>query len=180
MKTTRKLQPDRPRVSSSGISKIFKRLWYGPPLVRSLDELRRGAAVVEGTVAKPDEMLVSPVTGSRCVAYRIKIFAPCGCSSKCGPERVYGDLQVFCPSFDLHLDGGTLKIIAPAGGAPGKGELDGMKLPAIRGIKTNESLILPGMRIRVRGKVAYEEGGEGGFIIRSKKIEVIDERPTAG
>jgi len=121
-------------------------------------EVLPGRSVVEGIV-RAEEPLRSPVRGQNCVAYFYRSFLvipPSGRNPMPTTHKIR-EAEVYGP-FDLEVKGGLLPV-APA--HPGKfTREDHQKLSReyIKDFHAVEDLILPGARVRLRGKVRFVDG----------------------
>jgi hypothetical protein len=157
------------------IGRIFRRLWYGPPLVRSVEEMAAGKAVVEGVAAAAGETLISPLTATPCVAYKYKAVYLTPSRTQGVAERLLKEAEVYAPVFELKLEDGKVKVVPETPGEFDRSEHQQLQAGGLRGFKVDEILIRPGQRIRAVGTIGRE--GEDGFVLRLKKIELVDEEP---
>jgi hypothetical protein len=154
-----------------GIARLLKRIWYGPPLVESAVELRPGAAVVEGTAMASKETLVSPLSSTSCVAYKYRATYQTPSRTQGVLDRLLKEIEVYCPGFELNVDGLKIKVVAKSQGRFDAEEHRKLQSGGFRGFRATESLIRPGNRVRVTGRIRKE--GDQGFVLTSRKIELI-------
>lgn len=159
------------------ISRIFKRIWYGPPVVQRFEELAAGKAIVEGTAAAGavEDMIISPLTGSTCVAYHYRATYRAASRTQGVVERVLKDIQVYAPAFALKLEGGTLRVVPAESGTFDKEEHRQLQTGSLAGFSAKEQIITPGARVRAKGTVRKE--GDEGFVLSLKTLEIIPEEP---
>jgi len=163
-----------------GITKLIKRIWYGPPLVSAVEELAPGTAVVEGKAlpsADRKETLVSPLASAPCLAFHYNATYRTPSRSRGWVERVLKDVAVYVPSFDLDVGGGRVKVLCPPSGAFDKEEHRALQSGGYGGFKAVEQLIQPGVRVRVTGRLRRD--GERGFQLAAKAIALVAETERA-
>ena len=158
-----------------GIARLFRRIWYGPPLITSAQELRPGAAVVEGTALAEKDMLISPLTSTSCLAYKYRAVYQTPSRSQGVMERLLKEIEVYCPGFELGIDGKKIKVVAKSQGKFDAEEHRKLQSGAFRGFRATESLIRPGNRVRVTGRISKADDGD--FILTSSKIEIVLDAP---
>lgn len=123
-----------------------------PEPTSRLGEVLPGLNVVEG-IARIAEPLRSPVRGQNCVAFFYRSFLIIGGGR--APAPVYHKIkeaEVYAP-FTLEMEGGPLEVVPKK---PGKfGHADHQELSRKHGkeFQGMEEVILPGARVRLRGKV---------------------------
>ena len=138
--------------------RAIKTFFKDPPTVDALADLVPGLNIVEGII-KAENPLRSPVRGQNCVAYFYRSFLvipPSGRNPMPTTHKIR-EAEVYGP-FDLEVKGGLLPV-APA--HPGKfTREDHQKLSReyIKDFHAVEDLILPGARVRLRGKVRFVDG----------------------
>jgi len=161
------------------IGRIIKRLWYGPPLIKSAEEMAAGKAVVEGVAAASGETLISPLTATPCVAYKYKAVYLTPSRTQGVAERLLKEAEVYAPVFELKIEGGNVKVVPETPGEFDRAEHQKLQSGGFRGFKVDEVLIRPGQRIRVMGTLSREGEGEDGFVLHLRKIELVEETPLS-
>ena len=155
------------------ISRVFKRLWYGPPLVTSADELVKGTVIVEGTVSASKEALVSPLTKTNCVAFKYRATYRTPSRTQGVTERLLKDVEVYSPEFDMSIGGGAIKVVPAEQGEFDAAQHQELLSGGLTGFKAEEFLIRRGTKVRARGKLSRGEGD--GFVLRLQKMEIIEQ-----
>ena len=159
------------------IGRIIKRLWYGPPLVKSVEEMAAGKAVVEGVAAASGETLISPLTATPCVAYKYKAVYLTPSRTQGVAERLLKEAEVYAPAFELKLEDGNVKVVPETPGEFDRAEHQKLQSGGLRGFKVDEILIRPGQRIRAVGTLSRE--GKDTFVLRLRKIELVEDQPLS-
>jgi hypothetical protein len=153
------------------ISTFFK----DPEPVSRLADVVPGLNIVHGIV-RVDEPLRSPVKGQNCVAYFYRSFLilQAGRAGQPGIHKLR-QAEVYAP-FHLELEGGALPVV-PA--KPGKftremhQELARQYGQQFHGV---EDLVLPGARVRVRGKARVRDGSP---VLLLDELTVIEKQVQA-
>ena len=153
------------------ISTFFK----DPEPTGKFDKVGMGVNIVEG-IARVEEPLRSPVRGQNCVAYFYRSFLVMTGGRQPQPTiHKLREAEVYSP-FDLEMEGGTLAVV-PA--KPGKftreqhQELTKQYGKQFQGV---EEVILPGARVRLRGKVKKVDGRQ---VLKMDMISVIDKQAVS-
>lgn len=137
----------------------LKTFFKDPPIADSLDQVVPGLNVVEGIV-KVAEPLRSPVRGQNCIAYFYRAFLvippggrnPAPTIHKLREAEVYG-------AFELDMKGGPLPVTPARPGKFTREEHQALSRQYVKNFQATEDLILPGARVRLRGKMRLVEGG---------------------
>ena len=141
-----------------------------PEPVSSLSEVEQGLNIVDGVV-RIEEPIRSPVRGQQCAAFFYRSFlvmtdgrAPA--IHKLKQAEVYTD-------FNLEMPDGTLKVIPSK---PGRFEQrDHQELQKQYGSKFQgiEELVMPGAKVRVRGKV---RGHGDDRVMMLKEVTILEKQ----
>ncbi|MFH1437740.1 MAG: hypothetical protein ABIJ56_18680 [Pseudomonadota bacterium] len=159
------------------ISRVFKRLWYGPPLVTNADELVKGTVIIEGTVGDSKESLVSPLTKSNCIAFKYRATYRTPSRTQGVVERLLKDVEVYSPEFQMSLDGGSIKVVPTAQGEFDAAQHQELQSGGFAGFKAEEFLIRRGTKVRARGKLS--RGEADGFVLRLQEMEILEQFSSA-
>ena len=146
-----------------------------PEPVSRLADVVPGLNLADGIV-RVDEPLRSPVKGQNCAAYFYRSFMliPAGRSGQPAVHKLR-QAEVYAP-FHLEMEGGALPVV-PA--KPGKFTREQHQELARQYGKTFhgvEELVLPGARVRVRGKVRVRDGSP---VLALDEITVIEKQVMA-
>jgi hypothetical protein len=160
------------------VLRAIKTFFKDPPAVSAIGDLVPGLNIVEGIV-KVDEPLRSPVRGQNCVGYFYRSFLmiPAGARNPMPTMHKLKEAEVYGP-FTLEMQGGSLPV-APA--SPGKFTREKHQELArqyVKDFQAVEDLILPGARVRLRGKVKLV-GGEPQLLM-SSIVVLTKQAVTAG
>lgn len=154
--------------------RAIKTFFKDPPVAIALADVVPGVNVVEGIVKVADP-LRSPVRGQNCVAYFYRSFLviPPGGRSPMPTIHKIREAEVYGP-FSLEMQGGALPV-APA--RPGKftrEDHQALSRQYVKNFQATEDLILPGARVRLRGKVRIVDGAPvmtmGSIVVITKQV----------
>ncbi len=144
-----------------------------PEPTSKLDEVVPGLNLVDGIV-KIEDPLRSPVRGQNCVAFFYRSYLVIDGGRAPAFHKVK-EAEVYAP-FNLEMEGGDLKVVPKN---PGNFEhKDHLSLTRQYGKEFQgvEEAILPGARVRLRGK-ASKRGGE--LVLKITEITVLDKQVAA-
>ncbi len=144
-----------------------------PEPVAALDAVEPGLNIVEGIV-HVKEPIRSPVRGQNCVAFFYRSFlmipnrqAPT--IHKLKQAEVYTD-------FSLEMEGGRLEVRAPKRAAFEHRDHQALQKQYGAGFQGIEEVVMPGARVRIRGKAKRLDGI---LVLTLKDVEVIDKQAVA-
>ena len=150
---------------------LLKRIWYGPPVVSTMEEIETGGAVIEGTALSPKQLLTSPLNGAGCIAYRYVATYRAPSRTKGWIERVLKEVEVYVPTFEMHIEGGRLTVLSPPSANFDREEhLKTVSQGGLNSLKAQEFLIRPTQRIRVGGRISK---GKDGFVIKARTMVLV-------
>ena len=141
-----------------------------PEPVGNFDQVVPGLNIVDG-IARVHEPIRSPVRGQNCIAFFYRSFlvitggaAPA--IHKLKQVEVYTD-------FELEMDGGILQVIPAKPG--GFEQRDHQELQKRYGAEFQgiEEVVMPGARVRVRGKVV-NKGGK--LLMRMNEMTILEKQ----
>jgi len=140
------------------VLRAIKTFFKDPPAVDSLDQVVLGLNIVEGII-KVAEPLRSPVRGQNCVAYFYRSFLviPPGGRSPAPTVHKLREAEVYGP-FDLEMKGGRLAVIPSHPGKFTREDHQALGRQYVKNFQATEDLILPGARVRLRGKAKLVDG----------------------
>jgi hypothetical protein len=155
------------------VLRAIRTFFKDPPVVHSIEEVVPGLNIVEGIV-KVAEPLRSPVRGQNCVAYFYRSFLmippggrnPAPVIHKLREAEVYG-------RFELDMKGGQLPVIPAQPGKFTREEHQALSRQYVKNFQANEDLILPGARVRLRGKAKLVDGA---MVLVMSSITVISKQ----
>lgn len=159
------------------VGRIIKRMWYGPPHIRSAEELVTGKVEVEGTAVATGDMIISPLTSTSCVAYKYRASYTTPSRTQGTAERLLKEVEVYMPSFELKIEGGSIKVLPVSSGEFDREEHRKLQSGSLRGFNAKETLVRPGTKVKVLGTLKKE--GKDGFVLHLKKIELVQEQPLS-
>lgn len=120
-------------------------------------EVVSGVNIVDGIV-KIEEPLRSPVRGQNCVGYHYQSFLLI--QSRRAPQptiQKIREAEVYSP-FDLVMDGGTIHVIPPKPSKFSRETHMDLKEHYGQNFQGVEDIILPGAKVRLKGKMKIVEG----------------------
>ncbi len=150
--------------------KSIKDFIKDPEPTASFDEVSPGLNLAEGIV-HVDEPLRSPVRGQNCVAYFYRSFLVMT-EGRAPAIHKLKEAEVYAP-FELQMDGGTLEVIPAKPGRFDRSDHTDLQRRYTKGFQATEEIIMPGARVRVRGKVKRLEGR---LVCKMTQIDVIDKQ----
>jgi len=158
------------------VKRSIQTFFKDPDPTARFDEVVGGVNVVDG-IARVEEPLRSPVRGQNCVAYFYRSFLviPSGGRAPMPTIHKLKEAEVYAP-FELEMEGGTISV-HPA--KPGKfTREDHQELGKQYGkqFQGTEDVILPGARVRLKGKVKEVDGKK---VMKMTLISVIDKQAVA-
>jgi len=158
--------------------RAIKTFFKDPPMVEELDAIEPGTNIVEGIV-KAEAPLRSPVRGQNCVAYFYRSFLviPAGGRSPMPTVHKLREAEVYGP-FTLEMRGGALAVVPARPGKFQREEHQALTRQYVQNFHATEDLILPGARVRLRGKVKIVDGAK---VMTMSSITVLTKQAvTAG
>jgi len=146
-----------------------------PEPTSRLEEVFPGLNVVEG-IARIADPLRSPVRGQNCVAfsYRSFLLIPGGRSSPPAYHKIK-ETEGYAP-FSLEMEGGALEVVPKKPGAFGHADHQELARRYGKEFQGTEEVILPGARVRVRGK-ARKAGDQ--LVLTLTQITLIEKQAQA-
>lgn len=138
--------------------RAIKTFFKDPPVAASLADVVPGLNIVEGIV-KVEEPLRSPVRGQNCVAYFYRSFLvipPAGRNPMPTIHKIR-EAEVYGP-FSLEMPGGSLPVVPARPGKFTREDHQALSREYVKNFQATEDLILPGARVRLRGKVRFVDG----------------------
>ena len=158
---------------AADVKRSIKTFFKDPDPTERFEDVVPGLNIVDG-IAKVDEPLRSPVRGQNCVAYFYRSFlvitggrAPA--IHKLKQAEVYAH-------FELEMEGGTLQV-EPAKKSKFDREVhQQLARQYPKGFQGTEEVILPGARLRLKGKVVERDGTK---VLRVKELTVLQKQAVA-
>ena len=129
-----------------------------PPTVEAIADLEPGLNIAEGIVKAADP-LRSPVRGQNCVAYFYRSFQliPAGGRNPMPTVHKLREAEVYGP-FELDMKGGLLPVVPAKPGRFTREDHQALSRQYVKDFHAVEDLVLPGARVRLRGKVRLVDG----------------------
>ncbi len=153
--------------------KTIKDFIRDPEPTERFENVEPGLNLVEGIV-RVEEPLRSPVRGQSCAAFFYRSFLVIT-GGRAPAFHKLREAQVYAP-FELEMDGGVLSVVPTK---PGKFEQqDHLDLGKRYGKEFQgvEDVVLPGARVRLRGKVKKVDGE---LVLKMNDITVLDKQAVA-
>ena len=144
-----------------------------PDPVDDFGSVEPGLNIVEGIV-KVKEPIRSPVKGHNCVAFFYRSFLVMSQSQGAAIHKLK-ESEVYT-SFDLEMTGGTLSVVPSSKGRFEQRDHQELQKRYGQGFQGIEEVVLPGARVRVRGKV--KKRGDS-LVMVLKEISVMDKQAVS-
>jgi hypothetical protein len=160
------------------VLRAIKTFFKDPPAVDSLDQIVPGLNIVEGIVKVADP-LRSPVRGQNCIAYFYRSFLmiPAGGRSPMPTVHKLREAEVY-GRFELEMKGGQLIVIPARTGKFTREDHQALSREYVKNFQASEDLILPGARVRLRGKAKLVDGAM--TLIMSSIVVITKQAISAG
>jgi len=155
------------------MKRALKAFFKDPEPVSDFGDVVSGLNVIDG-IARIEEPLLSPVRGQNCVAYFYQGFAMVQ-GARMPTQHKIKQAEVYAP-FDLQMDGGTIRVVPVRPGDFTREEHKELSEKYGQNLRSTEDVILPGARVRLKGKVKEVDGGK---VLRMKTIAVLDKQAVA-
>lgn len=159
------------------IVRAIKTFIKDPKPVQAADQVEPGLNVLDGTV-RVNEPIRSPVRGVPCAAffYRSFLFIPAKTPEAPPGMHKIKEAEAYA-SFTLEMDGGSIGVTPAKPGAFTQRDHQAFQARYGNTFQGIEETILPGARVRVRGKVKIQNGEK---ILILKEITVLNPPVPAG
>ena len=144
-----------------------------PEPVSRFDAVEPGLNVVEGIV-RVDEPIRSPVRGHGCAAFFYRSFFVITGGAAPAMHKIK-EAEVYT-SFRLKMEGGELEVEPSKRGSFEQRDHQALQKQYGSGFQGVEEVVLPGARVRIRGKAKRVDGK---VVLKLKDIEVIDKQAVA-
>ncbi len=146
-----------------------------PEPISRLADVASGLNIADGVI-RVDEPLRSPVKGQNCVAYFYRSFfvIPAGRSGQPAIHKLR-QAEVYAP-FHLEMEGGALPVVPAKPGTFTREKHQELARQYPQGFQGVEELVLPGARVRVRGKVRLRDGAP---VMRMDELTVLEKQVAA-
>lgn len=144
-----------------------------PDPVSKIEEVVPGLNVVEG-IAKTEEPLRSPVRGQNCIAFFYRSFLMIA-GGRAPAVHKLREAAVFSP-FELEMDGGVIRVVPAKPGKFEREEHTELGRQYGKGFQGVEDVILPGAKVRARGKVAKTDRG---LVLTMNHLDLIEKQAVA-
>jgi hypothetical protein len=155
------------------VKRSIQTFFKDPEPVSRLEDVVPGANAVEG-IARVEEPLRSPVRGQNCVAYFYRSFLVIQ-GGRAPAIHKLREAEVYT-GFDLEMEGGTLEVRPAKPGKFTREEHQQLGKRYGKGFQGVEELVLPGARVRLRGK-ARREGDK--LVLKMKEITVLQKQAVS-
>lgn len=153
--------------------RAIRNFFKDPEPVSDFSEVENGLNYLDG-IARIEEPLRSPLRGANCVGFYYQSFAVTR-GGRAVAQHKLKQVEVYT-SFELLMDGGTVKVV-PA--KPGDFSVEDHRALAEqygKAYHATEEVILPGARLRIKGKVKEEDGCK---VLRMKTLIVLETQAVA-
>jgi hypothetical protein len=141
-----------------------------PDPTGAFEEVTEGLNLVEG-IARTNDPLRSPVRGQQCVAFFYRSFLVMT-GGRAPAIHKLKEAEVYAP-FELEMDQGTLQVEPAKPGKFTKEQHQELSRQYGKEFKGIEELVLPGDRVRVRGKVKRVKDG---LLLKMSDVTVIEKQ----
>jgi hypothetical protein len=157
------------------IKRTIATFFKDPEPVSRLADVVPGLNIVDGIV-RIDEPLRSPVKGQNCAAYFYRSFLVLqgGRSGQPGIHKLR-QAEVYAP-FHLELEGGALPVVPSKPGTFTREAHQELARQYGQGFHGIEETVLPGARVRVRGKARVRDGAT---VFSMTELTVIEKQVMA-
>jgi hypothetical protein len=145
-----------------------------PEPVSSFDQVEPGLNIVEGIV-RIDEPLRSPVRGQNCAAFFYRSFLVISGGRQPAFHKIKS-AEVYA-SFKLDMEGGVLDVVPAKPGRFESGDHEALRRRYGKDFQGVEEVVLPGARVRVRGKA--KKIRDGALRLTLKDIAVLDKQAVS-
>ena len=153
--------------------RAIKTFFKDPDPVGRLDEVVPGLNVVDG-IARVEEPLRSPVRGQNCLAFFYRSFLVIQ-GTRAPAIHKLKQAEVYA-TFKLEMDGGALEVVPAKPGKLEQGAHQQLQKQYGKGFQGTEEVILPGARVRLKGKVRERDGVK---TLKMKEITVLEKQAVA-
>jgi hypothetical protein len=144
-----------------------------PDPVDNIEEVEPGLNIVEGIV-HVEEPIRSPVKGQNCVAFFYRSFLIIS-GGRAPAMHKLKQAEVYT-NFKLEMTGGTLQVVPKTPGRFEQRDHQALQQQYGTGFQGIEEVVMPGARVRIRGKVKKQ--GDA-LVMVTKEITVIDKQAVA-
>ena len=136
---------------------LLSRLGVPGDVVTKLDELRPGAAEVEGTL-RTEHPLESPRRGRECAAfhYKARVESTRAIRGSNSGKRTLRSATVYADGLVLEVEGGEVDLVAPQTEPFTREDHQALEAGDFPGFKAKETRIAVDARVRARGKLRRE------------------------
>ncbi len=144
-----------------------------PEPISKFEKVVPGLNLVDGIV-HIHEPLRSPVRGQNCVAFFYRSFLVIE-GGRAPAFHKIKEAEVYAP-FELEMEGGTLEVVPLKPGAFEHHDHQELNKQYGKNFQGTEEVVLPGAKVRLRGKVHKVDGK---LVIKIKEIGVLDKQVVA-
>jgi hypothetical protein len=144
-----------------------------PEPTARFEDIVPGLNLVDGIVRVANP-LRSPVRGQNCVAFFYRSYLVMT-EGRAPAFHKLKEAEVYA-SFELDMEGGSLSVLPAKPGKFEKSDHDKLGSQYGKGFQGVEEIILPGARVRLRGKASRVNGN---LIFKMKEISVIEKQVVA-
>ncbi|MCP4674663.1 MAG: hypothetical protein GY854_03945 [Deltaproteobacteria bacterium] len=166
--------PDRIQVTIvPTMLRSIKTFIKDPEPTDKFEDVLPGLNLLDGIV-HISEPLRSPVKGQNCAAFFYRSFLIIT-GGRAPAYHKLRELEVYTP-FTLEMEGGTLEVVPVKPGKFDSGDHRELKARYGKEFQGVEEVVMPGARVRVRGK-AKRVNGE--LVLKMKEIAVLDKQAVS-
>jgi hypothetical protein len=155
------------------VLRAIKTFIKDPEPTSNFDDLCPGLNLIDG-IARINEPLRSPVRGQNCVAFFYRSFLVIE-GGRAPAFHKIKEAEVYAP-FELEMDGGTIEVVPKKPGTFEHQDHQELKKKYGKNFQGTEEIVLPGARVRLRGKVR-KVGGK--LLLNMNEIAVLDKQAVA-
>ena len=144
-----------------------------PDPVSTIEDVESGLNVVDGIV-RVTSPIRSPIRGQQCAAFFYRSFLVINTGQQPTIHKLK-EVEVYT-DFELEMQGGKLKIVPSKPGQFEQRDHQSLRTRYGNGFQGIEELVMPGARVRVRGKVKGH--GDDRFMVM-KEVTILQKQVDA-
>jgi len=157
------------------MKRAIQTFFKDPEPINNFDDIQKGVNICDG-IAKIEEPLRSPVRGQNCIAYFYRSFLLI--TGERSPQPSIHKLkqaEVYAP-FSLEMEGGIVHVEPAKPGKFTRKMHQDLARQYGKGFQGIEEVVLPGAKVRIRGKVKIKNGKP---VIKMSLISVIEKQAVS-
>lgn len=158
---------------AANVKRSIQTFFKDPEPTERFDDVVPGLNVVDG-IAKVDEPLRSPVRGQNCVAYFYRSFLVIT-GGRAPAIHKLKQAEVYAP-FTLEMDGGAIRVEPAKRSKFDRETHQQLAKQYGKGFQGVEEVILPGAKLRLKGKVKEQDGRK---TLKLKELTVLHKQAVS-